>query len=59
MGPRKGMAYLVRGQTGSNSQEVYSGEPTAATGMVGAPGEESFQYVKSQGFKEEKTAGRD
>lgn len=53
------MAYLVRGQTGSNSQEVYSGEPTAATGMVGAPGEESFQYVKSQGFKEEKTAGRD
>ena len=53
------MAYLVKGQTDSNSQAVYSGEPTVATGMVGAPGGESFQYVRSQGFKEEKKAGTD
>jgi hypothetical protein len=36
---------------------VYSGEPTAATELVGAPGEKSFQYGKGHGFEEEKTAG--
>lgn len=53
-GPGQEWNNELRGKTGRNSQAVYSGEPGAAKGMVGASGGRSFQCGKGQGSEEEK-----
>ena len=49
-GPEQEQNIYLREQTDSNSQAIYSGEPTAAMGLVGGTWGKEFQYGKCQGL---------